>query len=287
MDNRKYVHPIRLNNLNIFILFIILVGKMKYWYARKGYYEDNELHLFFYKDDYYEFTPNNLSQWEKLARIKQDFYNTKELIDPFRVASGILLVTNDNKYVFYIRDPNSYVYPRHIQFFGGILKHREFIHRNATRSFINEVFVWDNNGPIRIKFENAWSKKDEEIFQETLKKATLLPINLPTTNKITDIIARKHFPCATEPTKIIMYVDDTETEISKGYFMYDKNTNSIEIMYVYKIDKNSSEINMISTEAISNPVIFIPQETLIAIKKSFFAPNTQIITDILDNCIEL
>ncbi len=262
---------------------------MKYWFARKGYYNevDNILQLYFYDNDTYEFSPHNLTQWKRLSSIKQNFEKTGELTQPFRVASGVLLVTNDNRYIFYIRDPNSYIYPLHIQFFGGILRYREFIHRNATRSFLKEVFVWNKNGPVKIKFDNGWDMKDEEAFQETLKKALILPIKTPSTNTITELTATQYNPCDTEPTKIIMYVNDKETEYSKGYFMYDKNTNSIEIMYIYKLNEESNKINMISVEAISNPVIFIPEENLKAIKKSFFAPNTQIITDIMDNCIEL
>ena len=257
-----------------------------YWFGRRAELIGKELRVYLYDEDRFFFDALKGKFSVDFTKYHQDFLGG--ILDrPFRIGTSIGLLSSDGFVLLYVRDPNSYVYPRRFQVFGGILRYKNFLEKNAFQTFAREVVVIKDGRFVLPKFNYFIDDKIRSIYRMTIEKARMLPIPLPKDDTFEEVPFKKVYPCDAEPVTIKMFIDNELTEISRGFFYYDEKLNSLELVYLYEMPYKVSDVKLFSVEAFVNPVVAVPSEVLPSLKRDYFTPSTLPLLDVLGKCYEV
>jgi len=256
------------------------VGEEVLWFGRKAVFDGETLKIYVNSEDKYGFSLSHKPLYVRLKNLRQSF-STGVLEKPFRIASGVSLLTGDDKFIFYIREPLSYVYPYRLQDFSGMLKYGMSLFRNALFELMTEVVVLDNvsDQPYFIAPDGAKSSWLVDLFKKTLRLLSM------TTGKdyseFVDVVAKSEKVGNVEPYKIVLYRDGREVEVSRGYFGYDERTNGLEILYVFRLPLYSSDIYGYAMEPYVSPLVFLSAKSIVNTFDSYFTPRLLVLKRLL------
>ncbi len=242
-----------------------------YYVARRAEVTDSSIRINFIYDPRFIIPINDNA---KIQRLRTIFQQPPNLDKPLLVASGIALLTEDDKFILNIRSVNADFYPLKIQDFAGLLKYGYTIRENALHSLIRELLIYTNDGTVILPQIPNVKIGDYELYE--------FHNNLRIIKKFDKRITDNIIKVALEPIKLCdsfieKYIHISENGIpmysDKAYAFYESSTNTIEIMYTYRIPIESSELNVISLEHMASPVLFMNRIALLYSSRAHFSPR--------------
>ncbi len=249
-----------------------MIGRVPLYYiARRGFVSDSSVKIEFITDPKYLIQINDRA---KIQRVKTIYQSGSYLEKPFFVGSGIVLITEDNKFILNIRSVNADFYPLKIQDFAGILKYNYTIRENALNALIRELLIYTNDGDIILPQIPGIKTGKRELMEFENNIRLIQKFDKTINGEIINVDIEPIKICDTFQEKFIhVYENGKPKYTDKTYAMYESSTNTLEVLYTYKIPFESSELNVISLEHMASPVIFVNKITLLYSSKAHFTPR--------------